>query len=119
MEITQAVEAMGQQMGIGIRLDHAGVCTLNAGEDSSLFLERRKDKLAVSLARKTTGDVMPALMRGLELCHPKNSPMMGLRVGMFRGDTVVALCCLSSHHLRSGMHEQVIPYLFNLMDKIV
>lgn len=119
MQVTNAVEAMGKQMGVEIRLDPDGVCALNVGEDGSLFLEQRENRLGVSLARKIAGDPMPALTRGLELCHPRNSPMAGLRVGLFREDTVVALCCLGPHHIRAGMHEQVLPYLFNLMEKIV
>ena len=119
MQITHAVEDIGRQMGMEIRLNHAGLCTLNVGKHGSLFLERREDRLAISLARKITGDAAKALERGLGLCHPKNSPMTSFRVGLFRDNTVVVLCCLAPHHIRAGMHEQVLPYLFEQMAKIV
>ncbi|MBI9091380.1 MAG: hypothetical protein JEZ12_19385 [Desulfobacterium sp.] len=118
MHIINAVAALGRQMGIEIKLNDDGVCSLNIGETDSLFLERREDVLAVSMARKINGDVMPCLEQGLELCHLKNSPRHGLRIALFREDTLVAICKLEKHHIDAGMVEQILPYLFEVMNKI-
>lgn len=118
MHITNAVDALGKQMGIELRLNDDGVCTLNIGDQDSLFLERKEDVLAASLARKIKGDVIPTLEKGFELCHPRNEPRLGLRIGLFREDTVVVICRLEKHHINAGMTEQVLPYLMEVMNKI-
>lgn len=118
MHIINAVDALGRQMGVGIKLNDNGVCSLNVGETDSLFLERNEDALAISLARKINGDVISSLEQGLELCHLKNDPRHGLRIALFREDTLVAICKLEKHHINAGMVEQILPYLFEVMNKI-
>lgn len=118
MHIINAVASMGKQIGIDMRLNQDGLCTMNVGSTGSLFLERRDDVLAISLAQKMPGNIMGALEKGLGLCHLDNDPQMGLRVGLFRDDTLVATCCLKAHHISAGMHEQVIPYLFDVMKQL-
>lgn len=118
MHIINAVTAIGREIGIDLQLNDNGVCTLNVGESGSLFLERKDDILAVSLAQKIAGDPLPCLERGLGLCHLKNDPRMGLRVALFRNDTVVCICKLEKHHISAGMADQVLSYLFDTMKKI-
>ena len=118
MHIINAVEALGRQMGIGIKLNDDGVCSLNIGETDSLFIERKEEILAISLARKINGDIMSCLEQGLELCHLKNDPRHGLRIALFREDTLVAICKLEKHHINAGMVEQILPYLFEVMNRI-
>jgi type III secretion system chaperone SycN len=118
MHIINAVETLGKQMNIDIKLNDDGVCSLNVGEADSLFMERKDDVLAISLARKVQGDIMPVLEMGLELCHLKNDPRLGLRIALFREDTIVAICKLEKHHINAGMVEQILPYLFEVVNKI-
>lgn len=118
MHIINAVAALGQQMGIDLKLNPEGVCSLNIGKTDSLFLERKDDTLAISLARKINKEIIQCLERGLELCHLKNDPRHGLRVALFRNDTIVAILKLERHHINAGMTEQILPYLFDVMNKI-
>lgn len=118
MHIINAMETIGKQLGLELKLDDNGVCSLNVGDTGSLFIERSLDTLAVSFAKKMSGDIQPCLERGLELCHLKNEPRLGLRVGMFRDDTIVAICKLEKHHIHAGMVDQILPYLFEVMEKI-
>lgn len=118
MHITNAVKTLGKHMGIDLQLNDDGVCSLNIGDTDSLFLERREDVLAISLARKVNTNIIPCLERGLELCNLKNEPRFGLRIALFREDTIVAICKFEKHHINAGMAEQVLPYLMEIMDKI-
>ncbi|MCK5098429.1 MAG: hypothetical protein KAR45_10025 [Desulfobacteraceae bacterium] len=118
MHIINAVSALGRQMDIDIRLNDDGLCSLNIGDTDSLFLERKEDILAISLARKVKGDVMHSLEQGLELCHLKNNPRYGIRIALFREDTIVVISKLEKHHINAGMVEQILPYLLEVMNKI-
>ena len=119
MHIINAVEIMGRQVGIEFSLNDEGVASLNMGENNSLFFERREDTMVVSLARKLSGDPMSALERGFEKCAPENDPRMGLRVALFREDTLVVISKLEKYHLNAGMADQILPYLVGVMDEIV
>ena len=119
MHIISAVEALGKQMGVPLKLNDDGCASLNVGDQGSLFIERSQDTMAVSFARKLDMDVLPCLERGLELCRLKNEPRLGLRVGLFRNDTIVVVCKLEKHHINAGMTGQILPYLFETMEKII
>lgn len=120
MHIVNAVDAFGRQMGInGLSLDEKGCLTLNIGEDGSLFLERKEDTLVVSFAKKAGPRVSEALKRGFELCHFKNEPRYNLRVGLFREDIIVCISKLEKHHVNAGMLNEAVPYLFEVMEKIL
>lgn len=116
MHIIKAVTDLGRQMGIELKLNPDGVCTLNIGDTDSLFLERRDEVLAISLARRVDKDQISCLERGLELCHLKNEPRHGLRISLFRENTLVATSKLERHHMDAGMTEQILPYLFEVMN---
>ena len=118
MHIINAVKTMGNQMGIDLALSDQGTASLNVGETDSLFIERDGDSLAVSLARKIQGDILPGLERGLMKCHPDREPRLGLRVALFREDTLVVISKLEKHHINAGMVEQILPYLFETMAEI-
>lgn len=118
MYIINAVSALGRQMGIDLRLNEKGLCSLNIGDTDSLFLERKEDILAISLARKLDHDVMNSLEQGLIQCHLKNNPRYGIRCALFREDTIVIISKLEKHHINAGMVEQILPYLIEVMNKI-
>ncbi|MDY0220899.1 MAG: hypothetical protein RBR67_07165 [Desulfobacterium sp.] len=118
MHIVKAVADIGEQMGMDLKLNPDGICTLNLGETDSLFLERRGDVLAISLARRVDKDLISCLERGLELCHLKNEPRHGLRISLFRDNALVATSKLERYHMDAGMTEQILPYLFEVMNKI-
>lgn len=119
MHIRNAVDDLGRELGLqNLELNENGLCTLNVGESSALFLERRDDALLVSLARTSQGRVLEILSQGLALCHPDAEPRYGLRVGLMRENVVVASSRLEKHQVTAGQLPQAVPYLFEILDKI-
>ena len=120
MDIDKAVDALGRDIGMeGLALDTSGCLTFNVGEDRSLFLERKGDRLAVCLAAACRSDLSGSLAKGFALCHHSHDPGVNMRIGLFKKDIIVCISRLDPHQIRAGMLKGAVVYLMETMEDIL